>query len=128
MKKQIIATDQAPSAIGPYSQALKIEAGGMLFCSGQIALDPVSMELVGEDAAAQTHQILKNLAAVLKQAGLGLENVVKATVYLTNMTDFVKVNEVYAEYFTEIRPARAAVGVASLPKNALVEIEAIACY
>ena len=128
MKKEIIATAQAPSAIGPYSQALKIEAGGMLYCSGQIALDPQSMELVGEDAGAQTHQIMKNLTAVLNQAGLTLENVVKATVYLKDMADFAQVNEAYAEYFTAIRPARAAVEVAALPKNALVEIEALACY
>lgn len=128
MKKEIIATSEAPGAIGPYSQALKIESTGMMFCSGQIALDPLTMELVGEDAVSQTHQIMKNLTAVLKQAGLTLDNVVKATVFLTNMGDFVKVNEAYAEYFTEIKPARAAVEVSALPRKALVEIEVIACY
>jgi len=128
MKKEIIGTSEAPGAIGPYSQALKIESSGMMFCSGQIALDPQTMEMVGTDAASQTHQIMKNLTAVLKQAGLTLENVVKATVFLKNMDDFVKVNEAYADYFTEIKPARAAVEVSALPRNALVEIEAIACY
>jgi len=124
--KEIIKTSAAPAAVGPYSQAVKIKYGQLLFCSGQIPLDPKSGEIVGDTASAQAEQVLKNLEAVLKAAGAGMENVVKATVFLADMDDFAAVNEVYAKYFTSQLPARAAVQVARLPKDVLVEIEAIA--
>jgi 2-iminobutanoate/2-iminopropanoate deaminase len=119
-----VATKKAPGAVGPYSQAIR--AGGFVFCSGQIPLDPESGEMVGDDVQAQTRQVLKNLAAVLKKAGSGLDRVVKTTVLLTTMDDFVPMNEVYAEVFGDHRPARAAFAAVGLPKGALVEIEAIA--
>jgi 2-iminobutanoate/2-iminopropanoate deaminase len=118
-----ISTDQAPAAIGPYSQA--IQANGFLFCSGQIALDPETMELIGSTAAEQTEQILKNLDAVFTEAGTSKNNVVKTTIFLSNMEDFTAVNEVYASFFGDHKPARATVEVSRLPKDALVEIEAI---
>ena len=120
-----IATDQAPGAIGPYSQA--IAAGGWLYCSGQIALDPASMELVGEgDVQAQARQALDNLRGVIEAAGGTLEQVVKCQVFLKDMHDFAAVNEVYAEYFTgDTPPARACVAVAALPKFVDVEIDAV---
>lgn len=126
MGKKIVETDNAPQAIGPYSQANIVEAGKFLFCSGQIALDPRSGELVGSDIATQTEQVLKNLSAVIEATGAKLTQVVKVTVFLKDMNNFQTFNEVYARYFTEIRPARATVEVARLPKDALVEIEAIA--
>jgi len=126
MGKKIVETDKAPQAIGPYSQANIVEAGKFLFCSGQIALDPQSGDLVGSDIAAQTEQVLKNLSAVIDAAGAKLTQVVKVTVFLKEMNDFQTFNGIYARYFTEIRPARATVEVARLPKDALVEIEAIA--
>lgn len=120
-----IVTDTAPIAIGPYSQA--VSAAGMVFCSGQIALDPQSGEMVAvDDVTGQTRQALTNLIEVLKAAGCGPEHVVKTTVYLKNMDDFPAVNEVYATFFTDRPPARATVEVSRLPKNALVEIDAIA--
>lgn len=119
-----VATKKAPGAVGPYSQAIK--AGGFVFCSGQIPLDPESGELIGDEVQAQTRQVLKNLAAVLKKAGSGLDRVVKTTVLLTTMDDFAAMNEVYAEAFGDHRPARAAFAVVGLPKGALVEIEAVA--
>jgi 2-iminobutanoate/2-iminopropanoate deaminase len=124
--KEIIKTSGAPPAVGPYSQAVKIKYGQLLFCSGQIPLDPKSGEIVGDNAAAQTEQVLKNLEAVLNAAGAGMENVVKATVFLADMNDFSAVNEVYAKYFSGQLPARAAVQVARLPRDVLVQIEAIA--
>lgn len=128
MKREIIHTDHAPRAIGPYSQAVKCEGSGFLFCSGQIALRPGTGEFLDVDISEQTGQALENLKAVLTQAELGLENVVKATVYLENIDDFTSMNKVYESYFTTNPPARAVVEVRRLPKNAKVEIEAIACY
>ena len=124
--KQIIKTDKAPAAIGPYSQAVKVPCGTMLFCSGQIPLDPKTMEVVGTTAREQTRQVMDNLGAVLKEAGADFSNVVKTTIFLADMSDFIAVNEVYAAYFDDNPPARAAVQVARLPKDVRVEIEAIA--
>lgn len=124
--KEIIKTDSAPAAVGPYSQAIKVTSGEMIFCSGQIALDPKSGQLVGETSAAQTEQVLKNLQAVLRASGVELKDVVKTTIYLVDMNDFVPVNEVYGRFFSTEMPARAAVQVAALPKGARVMIEAIA--
>lgn len=120
----MIRTDNAPAPIGPYSQA--ILAGNELFCSGQIAIDPATGELTGNDAAAQAEQVLKNLGAVLQAAGMHFSNVVKTTIYLVDMNDFAAVNTVYAKAFDESKPARSTVAVAALPKGALVEIDAIA--
>lgn len=125
MGKKLVTTDKAPQAIGPYSQANLVEAGKYLFCSGQIALTPAG-EMVPGAVVEQTEQVLKNLAAVIEAAGATLQQVVKVTVYLRNMDDFAAFNEVYARYFTDIRPARATVEVARLPKDVLVEIDAIA--
>ena len=124
--KEIIKTDKAPAAIGPYSQAVKVPGGMMLFCSGQIPLDPKTMEVVGTDAREQTIRVMDNLGAVLKEAGVDFSNVVKTTVFLADMSDFMAVNEVYATYFDDNPPARAAVQVARLPKDVRVQIEAIA--
>ncbi len=117
-------TPHAPAAIGPYSQA--VVAHGFLFTSGQIALDPVSGSLVGADAAAQARQVFQNLAAVLAAAGSRFEQVVKATVYLSDMNDFAAVNAVYAEAFGAHKPARSTVQAARLPKDAKVEIDLVA--
>lgn len=122
--KKIITTENAPGAIGPYSQAVKTES--MVFCSGQIPIDPNTGEFVSDDVAEQTHQVLKNLGAVLEAAGTDLNNVVKTTVFLADMNDFTVMNEVYAEYFSANEPARATVQAARLPKDARVEIECIA--
>jgi 2-iminobutanoate/2-iminopropanoate deaminase len=122
--REIIATKDAPPAIGPYSQAIK--AGGMVFCSGQIALDPGSGTIVGGDVAQQTDRVLRNLAAVLASAGSGLDRAVKTTVFLKNMGDFAAMNEVYGHYFKTAPPARSTVEAARLPKDVLVEIDAIA--
>ena len=119
----VISTPNAPRAIGPYSQAIR--AGDYLFCSGQIALSPDSGELVGSDVAEQTKQVMENLRGVVEAAGGDLSKVVKTTIYLTDMNAFPQVNDVYGGYFSENPPARATVGVASLPKGALVEIEAV---
>lgn len=121
---EIIVTDKAPAAIGPYSQAVK--AGGFLFCSGQIPLDPVSGEMVCGSIEEETAQVMKNLQAVLEASGAGFGQVVKTTIYLADMADFPAVNQVYGEYFPEVKPARATVAVAALPRSARVEIEAIA--
>ncbi len=121
---EFVTTKDAPAAIGPYTQA--VIAGDFVFASGQIPLDPETMEIVGDDVKAQTDQVLRNLAAVLKEAGAGLSKVVKSTVYLANISDFQAMNEVYAKHFGEHRPARAALQAGALPKGALVEIEAIA--
>ncbi|MDE2482836.1 MAG: RidA family protein [bacterium] len=124
MSRSAIRTDDAPAPIGPYSQAVR--AGKELFCSGQIALDPQTGELVGDDVAAQTDRALRNLGAVLAAAELSFEDVVKTTIFLVDMADFAAVNEVYARYFGESKPARSTVAVAGLPRGARVEIEAIA--
>jgi 2-iminobutanoate/2-iminopropanoate deaminase len=121
---EYVQTDGAPAAIGPYSQA--VGSGDFLFCSGQIALDPRSGEMVGESAADQARQVLANLGAVLDAGGASLQTVVNTTIFLRDMADFAAVNEVYAEAFRDHRPARATVEAAALPKGALVEIEAIA--
>lgn len=121
---RVIATNAAPQAIGPYSQALA--ARGVIYTAGQIALDPATMELAGTTVAAQTEQVMKNLAAVLAAAGSSLARVVKTTVYLTDMADFPAMNEVYARHFGSHKPARSTVAVAGLPKGARVEIDAVA--
>jgi len=122
--REIISTDKAPGAIGPYSQAIK--TGGMVFCSGQIPIDPATGEFVSNDVVEQTEQVLKNLSAVLDAAGTNLGNVVKTTVFLADMGDFAAMNEVYGRYFSENKPARATVQAARLPKDARVEIDCIA--
>ncbi len=122
--KKIIATEKAPGAIGPYSQGVK--AGNYVFVSGQLPIDPATGEFAGPCIACQTKQSLKNVQSILEAEGLSMKNVVKTTVLLKNMDDFAEMNKVYAEFFTEDCPARAAFQVAKLPKDALVEIEAIA--
>ena len=122
--KQIIETKDAPQAIGPYSQAVR--ANGFVFASGQIPIDPQTGEFVAGGVAEQTEQVLKNLSAVMEAAGTGLARVVKTTVFLADMNDFAAMNEVYAKFFTENPPARATVEAARLPRDARVEIEAIA--
>jgi 2-iminobutanoate/2-iminopropanoate deaminase len=122
--KKIISTNDAPAAVGPYSQAVR--AGGLVFCAGQIPLDPKSGQIVAQDIAEQTRRVLDNITAVLKAEGLTFENIVKTTIFLTDLADFQTVNEIYASYFTQQPPARSTVQVAGLPKNARVEIEAIA--
>jgi 2-iminobutanoate/2-iminopropanoate deaminase len=122
--REVIATSNAPKAIGPYSQAIR--AGGMIFCSGQIALDPVTNQLIQGDVAAQTERVLKNLSAVLWEAGSNLEQVVKTTVFLKSMNDFAAMNEVYGKFFNKQPPARSTVEAARLPKDVLVEIDVIA--
>lgn len=122
--KHVVNTPHAPAAIGPYSQA--VICNGWVFVSGQLGLDPATGEFAGADVAAQTHQVLRNLKAILEAAGSGLERVVKTTIYLVDMQDFKTVNAIYAEYFHESPPARATVQVAALPRGGLVEIEAIA--
>ena len=122
MSKRIIATDGAPRAIGTYSQA--VEANGVVYLSGQIALDPDTMELKA-DVREQIHQVFRNLQAVAAAAGGGLDQVVKLTVFLTDLANFPRVNEIMAGYFREPYPARAAVGVAALPRGALVEADAV---
>ena len=124
MKQKKINTPDAPAAIGPYNQAIRY--GQFIFTSGQVALDPTSGELVGEDVQAQTHQVFKNLQAVLESAGASLANVVKTTVFLAHMSDFQAMNAVYAGYFTGIAPARSTIAVLELPRKALVEIECVA--
>lgn len=118
-----IHTDSAPAAIGPYSQAIK--AGNLVFLSGQIPLDPTTMELVGTDAAAQAHQVFRNLRAVAQASGGDLSDVVKLTIYLIDLGQFVQVNRVMSEYFGDPFPARATIQVSALPKGAQVEIDAI---
>ena len=126
MKKNIIATTNAPAAIGPYSQA--IDCGSLLITSGQIPIDPATGNLVEGDITAQTRQSLTNVKAIVEAAGLTMDDVVKTTVFLSDMNNFGAMNGVYAEFFTEGKyPARSAVEVARLPKDALVEIEVIAC-
>ncbi len=124
MQRVPITTSQAPAAIGPYTQAMR--CGQLVYTSGQIALDPTSMELAGEDVQAQTHRVLQNLQAILTSAGTSLDNVIKTTVFLTHMHDFQAMNAVYTSYFTGTAPARTTVAVAELPRKALVEIECVA--
>ncbi len=119
-----VQTDTAPAAIGPYSQAIK--AGNLLFCSGQIPLDPKSMEMVGSNAAEQTEQVMKNMTNLLEASGASLAQVARTTIFLASMADFAAVNEVYGRHFGDHRPARACVAVKELPKGALVEIDCIA--
>jgi 2-iminobutanoate/2-iminopropanoate deaminase len=119
-----IQTPHAPAAIGPYSQAIR--ANGLLFCSGQIPLDPATGEIDGKTAAEQAARVLENLGAVLEAGGASLHSVYKTTIFLADMADFAAVNEVYARHFGDHRPARATVAVRTLPKNVLVEIDAIA--
>lgn len=124
MEPTKIQTSSAPAAIGPYSQA--IVCGELVYTSGQIALDPASGELVGDDIGAQTHRVLQNLQAVLSSAGASLSSVIKTTVFLTHMSDFQAMNAIYAGYFEGLAPARSTVAVAELPRKARVEIECIA--
>ncbi len=122
----IISTDKAPAAIGPYSQAVK--TGNLLFCSGQVGIDPATGKLCGSDIKAQTLQVIKNIREVLDTAGLDLSDIVKTTVFLSNMDDFPVVNEIYGKEFGQHRPARSTVQVAGLPLKALIEIECIAAF
>jgi len=122
--KQVIHTEHAPKALGPYSQAIK--ANGMIFCSGQVGLVPSSGEFAGNDVATQCQQVMENLKAVLEEAGSSFEKVVKTSIFLIDMGDFATVNEIYARYFSAAPPARETVAVKTLPKNALVEISVIA--
>jgi len=124
LSKQVISTPNAPAAIGPYSQAVR--AGNIVFVSGQIPLDPATGQLVGGDIGVQTEQVLENLAAILEAAGSSLAQVVKATVYLRDLGEFGRMNEVYAKFFGENPPARATVQVARLPREAAVEIDVVA--
>ncbi len=119
-----VATDAAPAAIGPYSQA--VVAGGFVFCSGQIGLDPATAEIVPGGVEAEAQQVMKNLSAVLSAAGTGPSQVTKATIYLADMADFAVVNEIYGRWLGEARPARATVAVAGLPKGARIEVDAVA--
>ena len=124
MEKKKIQTTQAPSAIGPYSQAIRI--GELLYTSGQIALNPENMEMMNGAIEEETEWVLKNLEAILKADGMSLSHVIKTTVYLTDLGEFARVNQVYEKFFGETKPARACVQVAALPKGAKVEIDAIA--
>lgn len=124
MSKKIIHTDQAPKAVGPYSQAILL--GDMLFCSGQIAINPKTQEVFTGDIKTQTEMVLSNIEAVLKQAGMNFSHIVKTTIFLTSMSDFATVNEVYGQKFTAQPPARSTVAVAGLPKGVNVEIEVLA--
>lgn len=122
--KTVVATDKAPKAVGPYSQA--IVANGFVFCAGQLPMDPATNQVVQGDVKAQTEQVLKNLSAVLTQAGTSLDNAVKATVYLKSMNDFAAMNEVYSRFFPKDPPARATVEISRLAKDAMVEIDIVA--
>ena len=124
MNKKIISTSDAPAAIGPYSQAIRV--GDFLYTSGQISLDPDSMEMVTGSIEVETEKVLKNIEAILKADGMSFNNIIKTTVYLTDLSEFTRMNEVYEKFFSETKPARACVQVAALPKGAKVEIEAIA--
>jgi len=122
--RDVVSSRDAPAAIGPYSQAVR--AGGLLFISGQIPLDPESGEVVNGDVSAQTHRVMRSLGAILEAADAGFDNVVRTTIFLTDLGDFARINEVYGSYFTAPAPTRATVQVAALPKGASVEIDAIA--
>ena len=123
-KKKIVATPKAPAAIGPYSQAIRI--GDFLYTSGQISLDPETMKMITGDIEMETEKVLKNIESILKADGLDLNNIIKTTVYLTDLSEFTRMNQVYEKFFSETKPARACVQVAALPKGAKVEIDAIA--
>lgn len=123
-QRKVVHTAQAPAAVGPYSQAIQV--GPFLFCSGQIAIDPSNNEVLKVDVQKQTEQVMKNIAAVLNASGMDLSHVVKTTIFLTDMNDFAKVNEVYGRHFTGEPPARSTVAVSGLPKGVNVEIEVIA--
>jgi 2-iminobutanoate/2-iminopropanoate deaminase len=125
MKLNVISSSNAPAAIGPYSQAIQV--GNLLFCSGQIPLDPATGEIVAGDICRQAEQVMENIAAVLTAGGARFNDVVKATVYLVEMGDFAVVNEVYGRYFATHKPARSTVAVKALPRGVLLEIEVIAC-
>jgi 2-iminobutanoate/2-iminopropanoate deaminase len=122
--REVIATTEGPQAIGPYSQAIR--ANGLVFVSGQVAIDPATQQVISGDVVAQTDRVLKNLSAILKAGGSGLDKVVRSTVFLKNMSDFTAMNEVYARYFSSAPPARSTVEAARLPKDVLVEIDVIA--
>ena len=122
--REVISTNDGPKAIGPYSQAIK--ANGFVFVSGQVAFDPATQQIIEGDVSAQTERVLQNLTAILKAAGSSLDQVVKAGVFLKNMSDFVAMNEVYGRHFKNAPPARSTVEVARLPKDVLVEIDVIA--
>jgi 2-iminobutanoate/2-iminopropanoate deaminase len=122
--REVVATKDAPQAIGPYSQAIK--ANGFVFVSGQVAIDPATQQVIAGDVAAQTNRVLRNLSEILEAAGSGLAKVVRCTVFLKNMGDFAAMNEVYGKYFSSAPPARSTVEVARLPKDVLVEIDVIA--
>jgi 2-iminobutanoate/2-iminopropanoate deaminase len=122
--KNVVITDRGPKPIGPYSQAIK--AGGLVYLSGQVALDPKSGELVGADIRQQTERVIENIKGILEAAGVNLHHVLKTTVFLKDMNDFAAMNEVYGRYFTAAPPARSTVQVSRLPKDALVEIEVTA--
>lgn len=122
--RDVISTPEAPKAIGPYSQAVR--ANGFVFVSGQVAIDPATQQVISGDVTAQTEQVIKNLSAILKAAGSGLDLVVRSTVFLKNMSDFAAMNEVYGKHFTGAPPARSTVEAARLPKDVLVEIDVIA--
>ncbi|MDW7730087.1 MAG: RidA family protein [Dethiobacteria bacterium] len=124
MAHEYVNTEHAPGAVGPYSQAVKV--GSMVFVSGQLPLDPASGEMVGADAATQAAQCMKNILAILETEWLNASDIIKATIYLKNMSDFASVNEVYATFFNGKYPARVCIEVAGLPKDALVEIDAVA--
>jgi 2-iminobutanoate/2-iminopropanoate deaminase len=122
--REVIATGQAPQAIGPYSQAIR--AQGLIFTSGQIAIDPATAQIIASNVSAQTDRVLKNLSAILQASGSSLEKVLRCTVFLKNMGDFAAMNEVYGRYFQQEPPARSTVEVARLPKDVLIEIDVIA--
>lgn len=122
--RDVISTPDAPRAIGPYSQAIRVN--GLLFTAGQVAIDPVTQHLIDGDISAQTERVLKNLSAILKAAGSGLKDVLRCTVFLKSMNDFAAMNAVYGKYFDAAPPARSTVEVSRLPKDALVEIDVIA--
>jgi 2-iminobutanoate/2-iminopropanoate deaminase len=121
---EVVSTDQGPKALGPYSQAVK--ANGFVFVSGQIALDPKTQQIVGDDVSRQTERVLQNLKIIVEAAGSSLDRVVKTTVFLADMDEFVKMNEVYGRYFTVNPPARSTIEVGRLPRNVRVEIDLIA--
>ena len=122
--KKVIASTEAPAAVGPYSQAIR--AQGLIFTSGQVAIDPATQQVIAGDISSQTDRVLKNLAAILQASGSSLEKVLRCTVFLKNMGDFTAMNEVYGRYFKQSPPARSTVEVARLPKDVLVEIDVIA--
>ncbi|MEW5796325.1 MAG: Rid family detoxifying hydrolase [Candidatus Zixiibacteriota bacterium] len=124
--RDVVKSDRAPAALGPYSQAIKVRGSTVIYCAGQVALDPTTGALTGGTAAEQARQVLANLKAVIEAAGAHLSDVAKTTIYLTDLNDFQAVNEVYASFFVSDPPARATIQVAGLPKGAKVEIDAVA--